>query len=82
MNALIGPQDDRNPYLNLRRISQERSFAKAADYAGKNVLVLGIGGLGSQLTSYFLEVGLSLYFRINVCPNSSMPGGECDDNLL
>ena len=50
MNALIGPQDDRNPYLNLRRISQERSFAKAADYAGKNVLVLGIGGLGNQFS--------------------------------
>lgn len=80
VNALIGPQDDRNPYLNLRRMSQERSFAKAADYAGKNVLVLGIGGLGNH--NPFFDYFNDWYFRINVCPNTPLSWCKCDNYML
>lgn len=60
MTTLFAQQDDRNPINQMRKFFHERKYLKREDLEHKNVLIIGIGGIGSLLVQIVSAMGASV----------------------
>jgi NADPH:quinone reductase-like Zn-dependent oxidoreductase len=57
MTALFGPHDDRNPISQLKKRRHDRRYLQMKDVKDKNILVIGIGGIGSLAVQILTSLG-------------------------